>query len=144
MIKKIINKLFLVKEIRSQEGELHFQRYRLFSSPWLRFYIHKICLSDFDHHMHTHPWNFFSLILKGGYEQEYWDHSKNNKTSFMKVRAFDILNMGRYEAHKITLTKSPTWTFVIAYGGKGPWGYSTDNGFIEHKRYRELKNKGWL
>lgn len=32
----------LVKEIRSKEGVLHFQRYELFKTPWFICYLHKI------------------------------------------------------------------------------------------------------
>lgn len=144
MIKKILNKLFLVKEIRSKEGELHFLRYRLFSCPWLRLYIHKICMSDEDAHLHTHPWNFISFILKGGYLQRVM--AKPNdlfEHVIQRATQFSFVHMNRYEGHQLILVK-PTWTFVIAYGSHGPWGYLTKDGFIDHKRYRELKNSGHL
>jgi len=145
MIKKLFNKLFLTKEIRSQEGELHFLRYRLFSCPWLRLYIHKICKSDEDIHLHSHPWNFYSFILKGGYRQEYWEHAKENRTSFIRFKRFDLIQMNRNDFHKITLDQSPTWTFVIAYGKRDTWGYLTSSlGLVDHKFYRELKNNGQL
>lgn len=145
MIKEKIKKFFLVKEIRSKEGELHFQRYRLLSSRWLRVYIHKICKSDEDSHLHTHPWSFFSFILKGGYKQKVMAHPLDYiPWDIEEYNRFDLIHMSRYEGHKITLTQSPTWTFVISYGSRGPWGYLTSEGFIDHKRYRQLKNEGKL
>ncbi len=145
MIRELFNKLFLTKEIRSQEGELHFLRYRLFSCPWLRLYVHKILVSDYDEHLHTHPWNFFSFILKGGYRQEVLQHPKESiKYGYQRFGQFDLVHMGRYEGHKITLDYCPTWTFVVAYGSYGPWGYLTEQGFINHKTYRFLKNNGGL
>ncbi len=145
MIKHFLNKLFLVKEIRSKEGELHFLRYRLLETPWFRIYIHKICVSDYDAHLHTHPWNFLSFILKGGYLQETTAHPKENyRTETHRYEQFDSVEMTRYQGHRITLTKNPTWTLCFAYGSYGPWGYLTDQGFIGHKLYRIMKNEGRL
>lgn len=144
MIKDWFNKIFLTKEIRSKEGELHFLRYRLFSCPWLRLYIHKICKSDEDAHLHTHPWNFYSFILKGGYKQRVKAHPMDfYEHDIEEYGPLQVVHMTRYEGHHIHLVE-PTWTFVIAYGSYGPWGYLTKDGFIDHKRYRELKNSGNL
>lgn len=136
--------LFLVKEIVSKEGLVHFQRWCFFACPWFRIYLHKICRSDEDKHLHTHPWNFISFILKGGYWQEYWDHPLDNQTSYMQVKRFDLVKMNRHEGHKITLTQKPTWTLVLTYGKRNEWGYLTEKGFIDHKNYRLMKNNGEL
>jgi hypothetical protein len=138
ILKNIIDKFFLVKEIRSQKGELHFLRWRLLQIPWFRVYIHKICLPDYDSDKHTHPWNFLSLILRGGYTQEL-SHKR-----YVTVKQFDVVQMSRHEGHRITLNESPTWTLVIAYGKYIDWGYLTTTGFMHHKKYRTLKNEGNL
>ncbi len=43
---------FLVKEIKSKAGELHFRRWRLLQLPFFAIYIHGIYKSDEDLH-HT-------------------------------------------------------------------------------------------
>lgn len=142
---KFLSNLFLVKEIRSKTGELHFQRWILFAIPFLpyfRVYLHKICKSDEDKHLHTHPWNFHSFILKGGYWQEYWDHPLDNDTSYALVKRFNLVSLNRHEGHKITLTHKPTWTLVFAYGKYSNWGYLTERGYIDHVNYRVMKNDG--
>lgn len=140
-----LKNLLLVKEIISKTGELHFKRWRFFSCPWFRIYLHKICKSDEDAHLHTHPWNFLSIILKGGYTQEYWDHILDNRTSFQTVEQFDILQMTKHEGHKITLNESPIWTLVFAYGTYENWGYLVPGqGYVDHKIYRDKKNNGEL
>jgi hypothetical protein len=65
LIKKIIKKLFLAKEIISKEGVLHFRRWRIIECLLFNIYIHKIYVKDND--LHDHPWNYFSLILSGSY-----------------------------------------------------------------------------
>lgn len=66
---KIIRFLFLVKEIKSRYGHVHFRRYRLLSTPWFSIYIHHILKSDEDKDPHDHPFNFSSLILSGAYQE---------------------------------------------------------------------------
>lgn len=143
LVNWLINKLFLVKEIRSKEGVLHFQRWRFFTSPWLRIYLHKICRSDEDKHLHTHPWNFISFILKGGYNQLFCA-DLDFLPSIQIFERFNIVHMNRYDGHQITLSHTPTWTLVFAYGGYKDWGYFTERGYIDHKNYREMKNNGEL
>lgn len=136
LLKKIFNELFLIKRIESKTGELHFLRYRLFSSPWFRIYIHKICLSDYDLHCHNHPWNFISLILKGIYKQKIISLYEYYKICF----PFNIFRLKRDEFHHLTLLNGPVWTIVFAYGQYHEWGYLTESGFCDHKTYRKLKN----
>ncbi len=137
-----LTNLLLVKEIKSKEGIVHFRRWRFFSSPWFRIYLHKICRSDLDKHLHTHPWNFISLILNGGYTQKLW--GDYTQIEYQTVKRFDTVKMGRYDGHHITLTKCPTWTLVFAYGKYKEWGYLTKRGFINNIDYRSLKNSGEL
>lgn len=72
MMNSLFKILFLAKEIKSKTGELHFRRYRLFWTPWFALYIHRIYKADEDPYPHSHPWNFISLILNGGYIEELW------------------------------------------------------------------------
>lgn len=60
-------KLKPVREIRSKENVLHFRRWQILALPWGTLYLHHIARADQDEHLHNHPWNFTSLILKGGY-----------------------------------------------------------------------------
>jgi len=140
---KFLSKLLLVKKIISKEGVLHFQRWRLFSCPWFRVYIHKICESDADEHMHTHPWNFISFILKGGYHQLFCT-DLDMLPSLQIFKRFDLIHMNKYDGHKITLSHTPTWTLVFAYGVYSSWGYLTEKGYIPHRIYRHMKNNGEL
>ncbi len=142
MIKKIIDKFFLVKEIRSQTGELHFLRYRLFESAWFRIYIHKICKSDEDKHMHSHPWDFLSFILSGSYSQSCWEDAKTFGTT--RFDQFDSVELKKRNYHQIRLNTPHVWTLVFAWGKYEPWGYLVDGGFVGHKLYRALKGEGKL
>lgn len=56
--------------IRDEHGDAYLVRYRLI--PWgpVRLYLHHVLRSDNDRHLHDHPFDFWSLILWGGYYEE--------------------------------------------------------------------------
>src|SRR5690606_7794214 len=57
----------LILEIKSKLGILHFRRWRIFSCKCFSIFLHEILQPDQDGYPHTHPWNFYSLILWGSY-----------------------------------------------------------------------------
>lgn len=135
-IKAFFRKLFLVREIRSREGVLHFERWRLLNLGLFAIYIHRIFRSDEDKHAHSHPWWFFSTILAGGYIEERGRHG----TLMVRGR---WTTMGTDEFHKLTLIK-PVTSFVITGPRITDWGYDTEIGYIESGEYRRLKQAGRL
>lgn len=140
----MLRKLLLVKEIVSKEGVLHFRRYRLLSTPWFTLYLHHICKSDEDLHMHDHPWDFESMILSGSYA-EFSKYPPNfDKVTYNKYYAGDVIKHKAADVHKIMLLTPEVWTLVCVTGKKQPWGYQTAQGWMDHILYRALKNKGQL
>ena len=128
----------LIKEIKSKTGEIHFRRYLLFSTPWFHCYLHRIYKADQDLHLHNHPWNFWGMVLWGGYLE---------KTSEgIKTRGFLSCGGGnRKYFHKIEeMITSPTTTLFFVGKKTYPWGYKTSEGIIEQSVYRERKNQGSL
>lgn len=131
----------LIKEIKSKDGEVHFRRWRLLQTPWLNIYIHGIYQPDHDRHLHDHPWNICTIILKGGYIEKYW--CEKHKREIHKPRGlFNIGYRKAEEFHKIAhlLTKE---VFTLDFVGKRKrvWGYKTEKGWVDHKTYRKNKNK---
>lgn len=134
----------LVKEIRSKAGELHFRRWRLFETPVLRVYIHHILKHDEDLHTHSHPWNFISLVLKGGYWETLFGSGRTHRVAGSIVhRTVDDF----HQVDQIDLVSGePTgcWTLVVAYGRKQHWGYKMGCLVVPHDEYRVAKNAGKL
>jgi hypothetical protein len=131
----------LIKEIRSKEGELHFKRWRLLKTPWFEIYIHGIYKKDMDLHLHSHPWNIWTMVLSGGYVEVLWDE-KNKRNVFRYRRRFNMGYRNVCQFHKIgRLLKTPTYTLAIV-GNRQPelWGYLVDGKFVDHITYRERKN----
>lgn len=145
-------KMFLmVKEIMSKEGELHFQRFRLLSTPWCNIYVHHILRSDEDRDPHDHPWHFASLILWGGYKEEwlgaYEDHRywSGRNLRVRKTHPGSLITHHKKDFHKITLRSKRVWSLVFTLDRSRPsWGYQTRKGWIDHIEYRKLKNEDRL
>jgi hypothetical protein len=150
-MREVIRTLFLVKEIISKDGKIHFRRWRILATPWFNIYIHNILRSDEEAHPHDHPWNFLSFILKGGYSEEwlpfYEDKAYQNGSSLIKSvrRPGTFVWHDAKDFHKLTLLKDSAWTLVFTFGKYRPsWGFQTEHGWLEHKTYRELKHEGKL
>jgi hypothetical protein len=150
-MREVIRTLFLVKEIVSKEGKVHFRRWRILATPWFNIYIHNILRSDEEAHPHDHPWNFLSFVLKGGYSEE-WLHFYEDK-AYQKGAPLlkSVRRPGTFvyhdakDFHKLTLLKGSAWTLVFTFGKRRPsWGFQTEQGWLEHKAYRELKYEGKL
>lgn len=140
-----IIKLFLVKEIISQEGVVHFRRYRLISTPWFNLYIHNILQSDQDRHSHDHPWGFCSLLLRGAYYETVRYAPRFSINHLSKYKAGQMVSHGKSDSHQLTLLTNSVWTLVFTFGKKSDWGYRLDDGtWIQHQTYRQLKNEGKL
>ncbi len=141
----LIRKLFLVKEIISQDGVVHFRRYRLISTPWFNLYIHQILKSDEDLHMHDHPWDFYSFILYGSYSEEtsYYPYFRVIHTKTYPTRT--LVEHDARDAHQLTLKTPVVWTLVLTTGRAREWGYRIGpEEWIDFKTYRQLKRAGQL
>lgn len=132
--------------IKSQDGETHFKRWKLFELPWFGIYIHKIYQSDKDLHAHSHPWDFASFVLKGEYcewDEYFWEKRRCGWLSWNSKK--------RHEFHKLELDK-PVWS--LFFRGKkhwtnkkdqvSDWGYWVEGELIHHQKYRQMKRAGEL
>lgn len=133
----------VLKEIKSKTGELVFRRYHLFTTPWFHCWLHEWHRADEDRHMHSHPWNFFGIILKGGYIEETLDGEfKRSPGSIIK---------GKYHhVHKVKKLLAPKG-YTLFFAGKKTygWGFRKDYpdgsySMIPNEEYRKRKREGSL
>ena len=133
---RFLHRVFRVLEIRSRENILHFRRWRLLENRWFRLFVHEIYQRDEDAHPHSHPWNFLSWVVKGGYiEGSPQGHKVVSRWGFNRKSAKDY--------HKILqVLSTPTITIVFSWGPYLPWGYLTQEGFVEKDQYRFRARRG--
>lgn len=123
-----------VKEIRSRKGDLHFERYAIVQTSFFGLYVHTIHKADQDPHLHSHPWNFLTIVLKGAYR------AKGEKGISLKKPGV-VSWMSRQGFHKIEeIVHGPVKTLFFTFGRRKPWYYLVGRNQIESNLYRKMKH----
>lgn len=119
--------------------------------------IHHICRCDQDRHLHDHPWNARTIVLRGWYYEER-PFDVNNRLpsgsmySFVsggQTRAlFDRergytgrLLFGQY--HRISdVSPYGVWTLFITGRKRGTWGFEVNGVKVPWREYLGLDKEG--
>lgn len=120
--------------------ETYLRRWFVATTRWGCVYLHKICKNDRDSDPHDHPWDFTSLILWGGYNEELWKwdgherYSEGDKLNFpggiVKHRAEDI--------HWVRLFNNgtmPAWTLILRGTYRRHWNFIRKDGPVLWRKY---------
>lgn len=131
--------------------QLYLRRLRIIQTPWFGVYLHEMHAPDADRDLHDHPYNFYSIILKGGYTEQW--RKRGNMAQFENYSLFwprwsgHVMN--KLNAHRIThLLKVPTYTLVFVGKRTREWGFWRDvqNGyrheFVKWNEYHEVHGEG--
>lgn len=139
------------------EGKLYMERFWLFNpypdsgasgadrKPWrfpISIRIHHIILPDQDRHLHDHPWNARTFILRGAYRE-----AKERACCFMSgtnpeyyVWRLAGLRFGEY--HRITeVSEGGVWTLFVTGKYRGTWGFLVDGVKVQWRNYLGLGEK---
>lgn len=89
-------------------------------------YLHLQVADDSERAMHDHPWSNQSVILSGGYVEEFWKMPPWTSTKGVRtIKKGDVVHRGPEEAHRLKLlTEQP---YTISLFSTGPvvreWGF---------------------
>jgi len=124
-----------------QDKKLYMERYWLFNPypetgasrryNWfpLSIRIHKIIKPDNDRHLHDHPWNARTFILKGWYTEE-----RQDRFRLRSQGDTSRLNFGEY--HRITeVCTDGVYTLFITGKYRGTWGFLVEGLKVQYKKY---------
>jgi len=150
MLLKLLEKLNRKRVILDRFGKEYMHRYYLlfkekqnaFDSvrPYPNIFIHKILLSDEDRDVHDHPWNYITIILKGGYWE--WQPVIVDGNQIGEYRVWrgpcSIIWRRASSFHRLEMPE-PTWTLFLHGWRKKEWGFLTNKGFVESSEY--IRNK---
>lgn len=132
------------KEIVSKDGVVHFRRWVILQTPWFSILLHQILQPDKDPHLHNHPWNLRSLVLRGCYVERMQDRYNGIVMNIRGPWNYAYRNATK-DFHKIDAVIEPTWTInLVGKPLNAKWGYTTSEGFIEHDEYRVRKHNNTL
>lgn len=112
--------------------------------PWIPFSIrvHRIMKPDDDRHLHDHPWNARTVILRGGYIEEVPatmpDGAPARKRNPRLAGSTNRIRPGQY--HRITyVTFRGAYTLFITGKNQSGWGFLVDGRKIPWKEYLGIK-----
>lgn len=103
--------------------------------------VHHILREDQDRHMHDHPWDARTVILRGWYIER---RQQRFLVGFMReVGDTATVNFGEY--HTITDVPSDgVWTLFITFGYQGTWGFEVDGVKVPWREYMAMHpGKAW-
>lgn len=102
--------------------------------------VHHIRRPDADRHLHDHPWNARTIILRGGYE-EHLPLDLLETVPLSRIRSEG--DTGRLlfgEFHRIdSITEGGVWTLFITWRYRGTWGFLVDGQKVPYYEYLGLE-----
>jgi len=133
-------------------SRVYLRRLRIIQTPWFGLLLHFIYTPDLDQDPHDHPFNFISVILRGGYTERVFKHVREHDFSYVRRRhlRFGVNVMPVRYAHQIDDMAPHTTTLVFAGRRQRDWGFWRADGWTFWKTYNkekyghEEKAKGWV
>lgn len=111
------------------------ERGNLMPRAWMPFSIriHHIMRPDHDRHLHDHPFNYRTIILRGWYEEE---------DIFGKLHLRlpgDTVKATANTFHRINkVGKAGVWTLFIMGRRRNGWGFLVDGHKVDYRTYLGL------
>lgn len=145
--------------IKGEDGSVYMERYWLFNpyphqsdgtgrrwGDWMpSIRLHRILREDRDPHMHDHPWNARTVILRGWYEEERPWHIRM-PDDFTSKRVItrqpgDTARLRFGEFHRITrVSAGGVWTLFVTGKKRGTWGFLVDGSKKPWRQYLGIKD----
>lgn len=134
--------------IKGPNGEMYMERYWLFNPypesssqrrRWqfpISIRLHHIMRADEDRHLHDHPWNARTFILRGWYtEVRPSEDPDYTVQGFLRFEGDTVaLKFGEY--HRITaVSPGGVWTLFVTGKYRGTWGFLVDGVKVQWRKY---------
>ncbi len=122
-------------------------------------FLHVIHRNDDDRDPHDHPWDFTSVILKGGYDDEQWQWVETSGVTIgpfrgppggykqwlgnERVSFGTVVKRPAEHLHRVQGIEPgrPAWTLVFTGPRRREWGFVTDFGWESFRSYLGLAKK---
>ena len=117
-----------------KNGKLYLKRYYLLPGT-KKLKVHQILESDKDRHLHNHPWDFTTILLSGGYDEERMNNA-NGDIYTERHTAPCVLHRTANDYHRLTLIDGkPVVSLVFTSKKYQNWGFWTEDGHVDHEEY---------
>ena len=113
----------------------YMRRFWLFRSPLVNARVHEILRSDNDRHLHDHPWDYVSVILRGGY----WEITESGERWYGPG---SVVCRRATHQHRLVLPPGQTATTLFLHARKRrSWGFHTEAGWVDWRSYVESRGE---
>lgn len=133
----------------SHDGRPFLDRWGLVHDRIGGFYLHHIAAPDPGMDLHDHPWSFVSIILRGGYTEQFSTVASAVRCARLAELLADPAAHGpvrdrlrwsvrRYPltvAHRITSASPGTWTLVLRGPTRRVWSFYPPTGKVAWTEY---------
>ncbi len=142
---------------RGDDGSVYLNRWGFEVDRIGGIFLHHIEAPDPGVELHDHPWAFWSLVLKGSYDEE---RSRRGVAPALAARAermeampaieyvprgrrmsrprWSWKKLGVDECHRIVQVNGPVWTLVVRGPRRQPWGFFLPSGWVDEHAYEAL------
>lgn len=96
--------------------------------------LHRIMRGDHDRHLHDHPWNARTIVLRGFYADY-----RNARCAPLRQRGYTgRLLFGQF--HRILYVNTDgVWTLFFTWKYRGTWGFDVDGVKVPWREYLGIK-----
>lgn len=133
--------LFRREIIPRHDDEPYLERLIIFRCKWFGIFLHRFIGGD-DECMHDHPWNFVSILLKGGYSEWTPTTGQDLKLNPLPEAVVwygpgSILFRPASWVHRVDIQGQKVVVSLVAHGPKvRSWGFWTKlKGWLHHTKY---------
>lgn len=122
-------------------GDVHYMRRYICTTPLGSLRLHITHRPDSSPDPHTHPWPFWSLLLRGWYAHQYTPDIIDSRFHRHTRTAPSLMRFPADAVHRIVaVSGKPAVTLVITPPTSKRWGfYSGEDGFVEFSEYLNLR-----
>jgi len=120
-------------DARGDGPDPYLTRWIILKFKCLGLYFHKFHRSDAED-LHNHPWNFISIILWRGYNEQTF--AGNGTLQIKMVYPGSIIFRKSSHAHRVILIEGkPAYTLVIRFNDRRNWGFFQKGKYINFLEY---------
>jgi hypothetical protein len=114
-------------------GDPMMHRWRLIQTPLFGIYVHQIYREDLDPVPHDHPWQFWSFVLRGGYQEELHERPGDGVGRMVVRWPRRLHRFPLHHAHRIVAVAPHTVTLVLVGRKRRTWGFYDGGQFVDYR-----------
>jgi hypothetical protein len=133
LFERLCDRLFVRHDI-GRDGSPYLTRWDVLGNrfgPGRKLFLHLFHRSDADEALHDHPWDFWSLILAGGY----WEHTDAGRRWHGPLR---LLRRPATWKHRVEIPAGRrAWTLLWTSEKRRSWGFHCPGGWVHWKDFTD-------